>query len=260
MTQVVATVEQAVHWVSRSSAPDRSWNPVYQALVGGSAPTPLSPPMDVPGESSLALVLRQLTAPALLMAAVTDRERTHRLRIGLAPTTSTVERSDGEQPSRWSEVSTREVPARVTGLLEAAGVRLAPAQLSIARGTDALRLSPCQHRATYAAILRGLPPAEALTVSPDLDDTLRDALTATGPRIALSLTLHDPRGRVTEQPLTWSRLWVTGGKGLYRLDRPSNPALAVHPVGAGDVLGTLLPVLEQGLRFATACALPGGVR
>ena len=95
---------------------------------------------------------------------------------------------------------------------------------------------------------------------PALDHSLRDALTATGPRLSLSLTLHDPLGRVTEQPVTWSRLWVTGSKGLYRLDQPTSPALAIHPVEGGDVLGTLLPILEQGLHFATACATSGSAR
>src|SRR5699024_3804633 len=81
-------------------------------------------------------------------------------------------------------------------------------------------------------------------------DPLREGLPATGPRLSLSLTLHVARRRVTEPPVSWSRLWVTGRRGMYRMDRPSTPALEVRPVGGGDVLGTLLPILEQGLRFA----------
>ena len=65
---------------------------------------------------------------------------------------------------------------------------------------------------------------------------------------------------MAERPVTWSRLWVTGEKGLYRLDQPLNPSLAVHPVGGGDVLGSLLPLLEQAVRFAGACAAAGDAR
>lgn len=256
MSRVTATVEQVSRWVRREAAPEASWNPVYRALAGGSAVRAAA----APDHASLDLVRRQLTAPALLVVAVTSAGRTRRLRIGPAPTTATVERSDDDQPSHWSESSVDDVPVMVTGLLEESQVELAPAQLSIAGDTDALRLTPAQGRTAYAALLRGLPAEEALAAIPDLDDSVRDALTATGPRISLSLTLHDPHGRVTERPVTWSRLWVTGRRGLYRLDQPAGPALAASPVGGGDVLGTLFPVVEQGRRFATACASAGGVR
>lgn len=256
MSQVTATAEQVSRWVRREAVPEASWNPVYRALAGGSAATEAA----APNEASLDLVRRQLTAPALLVVAVTHTGRTHRLRIGPAPTAATVERADDDQPSHWSESSVDDVPAMVTGLFEEARVELAPAQLSSEGDTEALRLTPAQGRTAYAALLRGLPAGEAFAAIPDLDDALRDALTATGPRISLSLTLHDPHGRVTERPVTWSRLWVTGRKGLYRMDQPAGPALAASPVGGGDVLGTLLPVVEQGRRFATACASAGGGR
>lgn len=256
MTQVIATVGQAAQWVRRRDVPEVLWNPVYRALADGSAP----PPSELPAGAILDLVRRQLTAPALLVVAVTDGQRTHRLRIGLDPAGASVEQADADQPSRWSEITVQELPSRIIRLLEEAGVELAPAQLSIERSADALRLTPAQSRTAHAALARGLAPEEAFAALPDLDDTLRDALTATGPRISLSLTLHDPSGRATERPVSWSRLWSSGRKGLYRLDQPSSPSPAVHPVGGGDVLGTLLPILEQGLRFAGACAPSGGVR
>lgn len=259
MTEVIATVEHASQWARRGTGPEASWNPVYRALAEGSASTPL-PPADLPDGASLELMQRQLTASALLVVAVTDGQRTRRLRIGVDPAATTVEQADPDQPSRWSELNIQDVPARVIRLLEESGVDLDPAELSIVRGTHALRLTPVQSRMAYAALTRGAPPEGAFAAIPDLDDTLRDALTATGPRISLALTLHDPRGLVTERPVTWSRLWVTGQTGLCRLDQPSGPSLAVHPVGGGDVLGTLLPLLEEGLRFAGACAGSGSAR
>ncbi|MGO1284371.1 MAG: hypothetical protein ACTHWF_13660 [Brachybacterium sp.] len=256
MTRVIATVEQAAQWVRRQKVPEASWNPVYRALAGDAAP---SAP-DFPDAASLDLVRRQLTAPALLVVAVEDGQQTRRLRIGLDPAAVPVEQADAAQSSQWSEITVQEVPGRIIRLLAEAEVELAPAQLSIERSTDALRLTPAQSRTACAALTRGLPPQEVFAAIPDLDDALRDALTATAQRISLSLTLHDPSRRAIERPVTWSRLWVTGRNGLYRLDQPTNPSLAVHPVGGGDVLGTLLPILEQGLRFAGACAPSGGVR
>jgi hypothetical protein len=256
MTQVIATVGQAAQWVRRGPGPAAEWNPVYRALVDAPAAAPASAPDEASGD----LVLRQLTAPALLVVAVTDGERTRRLRIGLDPATATLERADGDRPSHWAEIDAREVPAAITTMLEDSGIDLAPARLGTAHDGDALRPTPEQNRVVRAALARGLSAEEAFASVPDLDASLRDALTATGPRLSLALTLHDPRGRVTDEPVTWARLWVTGTEGLYRLDQPGGPALEVHPVGGGDVLGSLLPVLEQGLRFAAACAASGGAR
>lgn len=285
MTEVIASVKHAAQWVSPESRPPAEWNPVYRALVDETGPVPAGAP-DAAGldEAGVDLVLRQLTAPALLVVAVTDGdatdsevtdsevsdsevtdgERTRRLRIGLDPAGATVERAEGDRPSRWTEIDVQEVPATITALLEDAGVDLAPPQLTVQRSEDALRLTPEQNRLAHAALARGLPAEEAFASVPDLDDSLRDALTATGPRLSLALTLHDPHGQVTQEPVTWSRLWARGSRGLYRLDQPTTPALEVHPVLGGDVLGTLLPVLEQGLRFAAACTVsdgaPGGAR
>lgn len=260
MTQVIATVEQAVQWARRGTMPEASWNPVYRALADDSAPTPPPPSSRIPDDASLELVRRQLSALALLVVAVTNGQQTRRLRIGLDPAAATLEEAAADQASRWSEISTQEIPARIIQLLEESGVEPAPAQLRIERGTTALRLTPAQSRTAHGALIRGLAPEEAFAAIPDLDDALRDALTATGPRISLSLTLHDPSGRATERPVAWSRLWATGQKGLYRLDQPSSPAVGVHPVAGGDVLGTLLPLLEEGLRFAGPCAGSGSAR
>lgn len=261
MTEVSATVEQAAQWVSDDSVPPADWNPIYRALVDDAGPAAgRTHGAGDTGAAELALVRRQLTTPALLVVAVTVGGRTHRLRIGLDPAAATIERGDGEQASRWTEIDVQEVPATIATLLEDSGIDLAPARLDIQRSGDALRLTPEQNRIARAALIRGLPAEAAFASVPELDDSLRDALTATGPRLTLALTLHDPRGRVTEQPVTWSRLWATGSRGLYRLDPPTGPVLEVHPVGGGDVLGTLLPILEQGLRFSAACTVSGGAR
>ena len=256
MSQVTATIDQAAHWAGGASVPPARWNPVYRALVDAPAPAP----GEAPAEETVELMRRQLTAPALLTVAVTTGGSTHRLRIGVDPATSTLERSEGDQPSQWSESAAQELPALITDLLERAGVDLSPARLDVRRSSDALSLSPQQAAAAREGLARGLTPEQAFAAVPGLDDSLRDALTATGPRISLALTLHDPQGRQIERPVSWSRLWASGRKGLYRLDQPDGPELAVHPVEGGDVLGTVLPILEQALRFAAGATVAGGAR
>lgn len=256
MSQVIATVEQAARWAVGGPARATDWNPVYRALVEGPALRTQSPP----DEKSRDLVLRQLTAPALLVMAVTTGDTTHRLRIGLDSRAASLESAPGTAPSQWSEIAVAEVPSVISALLEDCGAPGGSPQMTIRREADGLRLTPEQNRTVRTALERGLSPARAYASIPDLDGRLHDALTAAGPRIALSLTLHDPHRRVTEQPVTWSRLWVASRRGLYRLDAPSRPDSAIHAVDGGDVLGTVLPVLEEALRFAAARSAAGEAR
>ena len=276
MSPVRATLDQAARWAAASPTTEGDWNPVYRALCeepmppphgapdhdspDPDAPDPNAPDPNAPDPESLELVIRQLTAPALLVVAVSDSGGTRRLRIAVDPGDATVEISDGDAASRWTHVPLREVPALIAALLEESGLAPAPARMSIERGSQGLRLTPQQNRIARAALDRGLTPAQAYAAVPDLDQRLRDALAATGPRIALSLTLHDPTGMVTERPVTWSRLWVSGEHGLYRLDAPSTPGGAIHAVNDGDVLGTVMPVLDEGLRFTAARSAAGEQR
>lgn len=263
MSPVRATLEQAVRWVAKSPTAVGDWNPVYRALLEepmpppDDVPDPDAPDRDSPAPESLELVQRQLTAPALLVVAVSDGESTRRLRIAVGPGTTTVESSEGDAASEWTEAPLREVPALIAGVLDESGLDPAPARMSIERESEGLRLTPEQNDIARAALSRGLSAAAAYAAVPDLDERLRDALTAAGLRIATSLTLHDPTGVVTEKPVTWSRLWVKGEHGLYRLDAPTTSGGAIHAVGDGDVLGTVIPVLEEGLRFTAARSAAG---
>lgn len=260
MTEVTATVQRAAQWAGRDPGAVARWNPVYRAMVDrAGAPPEHSPEPPAASAADVDLVRRQLSAPALLVVAVTAAERTRRLRIGLDHAAVTMERAEGEAPSQWTELAAQQVPSTVCALLVEAGIDLSPS-LSAHGGATVRRLTDEQARLAHAALAAGAPAEEAFADLPGLDDALRDACTATGPRLSLSLTLHDPRGRATEEPVTWSRLWVTGRRGLYRMDRPASAPVEVRPVGGGDVLGTLLPILEQGFRFAAECSAPGGAR
>src|SRR5699024_5046527 len=80
---------------------------------------------------------------------------------GLDPTGATLERSDDDHPSRWTELAVAEVPAAVSALLEDSGIDLAPARLEITGDEHALRLTPKQNRLAQAALAEGVPAEEA---------------------------------------------------------------------------------------------------
>lgn len=256
MTQVVATVGQAAGRVIADAVTAGEWNPVYRAL--GAGPAQGSPPAGEPGD--LALLRRQLTAPALMVVAVASPESTRRVRIALDAAGPTLETSVDQGPSHWSWTSVQEIPAVIGELLGAAGSEPAPTHLTRSRDSEGLRLRPPQNRTVRAALARGAGPEEAYATAEDLGERLRDALTATGPRVSLSVVLHDPTGATAERPVSFSRLWVTGELGMYRVDDPHQEDGAIHPVARGDVLGTALPLLGEGLRFTAACAASGGAR
>ncbi|MFC7457473.1 hypothetical protein ACFQS2_09765 [Brachybacterium sp. GCM10030267] len=256
MATLTATVDRAAHWAAETTTPARDWNPVYRALVPGPAPTGEPAPADGSDE----LVRHQFTARALLVVAVTHEESTRRARVALDPAGATVEASIDGGASQWSTVPIDQVPRLITELLDAAGVDPEAPRLTVERTEHALRPTPAQIELLRDALARGESPQDAFASVPDLDDRLRDALTTSGPRVSVSLTLHDPGGRVTEAPVSWSRLWVRGDRDLYRMDAAESSIGAIHPVAPGDVLGTVLPVLEEGLRFEAACAARGGAR
>ena len=256
MTQVVATVGQAADRVIADAGSAGRWNPVYRALdaTPGQGPPPTGEPGDLP------LLRRQLTAPALMVVAVASSRGTRRVRIALDPAGPTLEISVDQGPSHWSWTSIEGIPAVIGELLGAAGIEPAAAHPALSRDVADLRLGPQQNRTVRAALAQGAAPEEAYAVAEGLDERLRDALTAAGPRLSLCVVLHDPTLAIAERPASFSRLWVTGELGLYRMDAPRREGGAVHPVGHGDVLGTALPLLEEGLRFTAACAASGGAR
>src|SRR5699024_11045190 len=165
MTQVTASVGSATQWASEGPVPAEDWNPVYRAL----REPPAREGRGRPDEATVDLVLRQLTAPALPVVAVTDAERTRRMRIGLGPVVATLEHSEDAEPSHWARIDAQEVPTRITARLEEGGIDLARARLGVERGSTALRLSAEQGRAAAGALARGLAPEEAFAAVPALD-------------------------------------------------------------------------------------------
>lgn len=264
MTPLTASVEQAARHLAAGSSPPSDWSPVYRALVpdvrtGGPSARGAasgSPAFQDPQQ----ILRRQFCARALLVAAVSEGPSTVRLRIGLHPEGATLESSRDGAPSTWSEAPTEQVPPLLRDLLSPTGFSSGPVSLSVRRDSEGLRLTPEQGEQIRRQLLDGAPPQDAFAVATDLDPRLLDAFTASGPRASLSLTLHDPLGEAAPTPVTWSRLWMRGTLGLYRTDGTQAALGSVHPVADGDVLGTVLPILDEGLRFAAGCSVQGDFR
>ena len=66
-----------------------------------------------------------------------------------------------------------------------------------------------------------------------------------------SLTLHSPDPARLAQPVSIARLWNRGQLGLYRTDTTDRSRIEVVAVEPGDVLGTVIPLLEESIRFAS---------
>lgn len=250
------------------------------------------------------LVLRHATTPALLTLAVDEGAGPRTLRVGLHPDGATVEAADpqGTDPgaqamdadaqvihadaqatdadaratdaeaqasgtpstSAITEVHLADLPARLADALPA-GPLSAPPLLTQESAARSMRLAPEQARAIIDAIREGRSPAEAARELEGIEPALLTALTAAGPRVSLSLTLHpDARGdaarpdgvprsdrpREDAPPVTFARVWTQHGDALLRSDASGAPPGSILEVAPGDVLGTLLPLLDQGVRFS----------
>ena len=249
--------------------------------AGDAAP---GPGLDVDLDHDAALlVLRHATTPALLTLAVDEGAGPRTLRVGLHPDGATVEAADPQDmdpgaratdaeaqasgtpsTSAITEVHLADLPARLADALPA-GPLSAPPLLTQESAARSMRLAPEQARAIIDAIREGRSPAEAARELEGIEPALLSALTAAGPRVSLSLTLHpDARGdaarpdgvprsdrpREDAPPVTFARVWTQHGDALLRTDASGAPPGSIQEVAPGDVLGTLLPLLEQGVRFS----------
>ena len=277
-------------------------HPVYRVLAEDSAAAgdaadakghagDAAPGLDADLDHDAALlVLRHATTPALLTLAVDEGAGPRTLRVGLHPDGATVEAADpqGTDPgaqatdadaratdaeaqasgtpstSAITEVHLADLPARLADALPA-GPLSAPPLLTQESAARSMRLAPEQARAIIDAIREGRSPAEAARELEGIEPALLTALTAAGPRVSLSLTLHpDARGdaarpdgvpgsdrpRKDAPPVTFARVWTQHGDALLRTDASGAPPGSIQEVAPGDVLGTLLPLLEQGVRFS----------
>lgn len=280
MTTVMLTPLQAFAAARAAGVRRERMNPVYRTLLRGEDPSPFAELAAGVGPGTGRMLARQLCAPALLVLAVHaggpegDGDGAL-LRAGIGAGAATLERSEpGEDLPLWEEAALEAVPGLCTALLPAP-LADAPVRLTVEQGGGPapsgtgdladpaagerpedplrgvpLRLSRSQLQQLAADPLGEVDPAGALERLEGLPDRLRDALTATGPRISLTLCLHRPGAGIDPLPLT--RLWVQGQQGLYRADAPGRPDLTVVPVADGDVHGSLLALLDQAVRFAAA--------
>ena len=243
-------------------------NPIYRALEDPAAALPAPAVSD----ADLELLTAHLTAPSVLVLAVQTSTGTRRVRVGLHGERATVEEDNEkpgtEEPSQWRWVPVTDVPQVIAQLLPA-GPLAAPPLLTQESPGAALRLQPEHFDQLRALLEKGVAPAEAFAQLEGLDERLRDALTAQGDRASLSLTVHRrtnvagdddtdaQAGRTAAESANFTRLWTVGELGMYRTDAPeASHVVQVLPVAPGDVLGTVLPLLEEGLSFALGVPAP----
>lgn len=201
------------------------------------------------------LVVRHATSAAMLVLASTEDDgRTRTLRIGLAPDGATLDEQSsgapGEAPRMTIEsAQIADLPERLAATLPV-GPLSAPPRLTQDDPDAELRLDAAAAQQLAELLRSGVDAETAATQLDGLDPCLVDALTAEGPRASVSVTLRpDPAGPPMS-PVTFSRVWTVGARGLYRVDADAPPGGAIMPVAPGDVLGTALPLLEQALQFA----------
>ncbi|WP_460476525.1 hypothetical protein [Brachybacterium huguangmaarense] len=229
-----------------------------------------------PDDARRLLLHHALSAAVLVVATTTaaadGTETTRRVRIGLDPIGPTVESVPeagtapgtgsladmvtraGDATRRWQDIEPRSlVPAAVSVLPEGEQWR-ARARLTPASQAESVRLTPSQQEAVVAARAAGGSARSAVAPLEDVDPILRDVLGASGPRTAVTLSRHDPSGRLLSEPSLWTRMWVVGEHGLCRLD-PEGAGTTVSRVEPGDVLGTIVAMLGQGLEFTTALTM-----
>lgn len=234
-------------------------NPIYRALAGsvpaGESGTGRDTPPE-PDSDETALLVRHVTAPAMMVLAVESDGLARRARVGIHADGATVEQTDGAADadpgaSRWTSVPMTDLPGLFASLLPEGSPLAEPPRLTVESPSTVLRLERTHLDQLRDLLMAGEDAESAFAKLDGLDPRLRDALTAHGDRASLSLTLHAPGRERLEQPVSIARLWNCGRLGMYRTDAPDQPVLEVVPVEAGDVLGTVIPLLEQAIRFAS---------
>lgn len=259
MPSTTVPLQVALSMLQQQDDQTAPWNPLYRSLArtasGPAAPGP-GPEATAPRGSSVPetgrwveTVRRHVTAPAVIMLAVPEGASAHRLRLGLHSDGATLETSTGAGPSTWEELEAREAGRRLAAALPESLRSAAP---ELAQDAPARRLRPSPEQATRLAdaLRRGASMRAAVAELDGLDDSLRDLLLAETDRISLTLALRPQDSSAPAPGLT--RLWVRGRHQLYRSDGPPRAVPDALPVPDGDVLATVLAVLQQALARAAA--------
>ena len=264
MTTLTQDVPEAIGAVRAAGTPERALNPIYRALTADEANGVRTEAVKSSLEGpELDLLVRQMTAPAVMVLAVEAGGLAHRVRVGVHADGATVEHSEvptDEEPgaSRWSECVLEDLPRLFADVLPDGSALGTPPRLTVQNKPDTLRLDAAQLAHLRELLVAGADAETAFSRLDGLDPRLQDALTARGDRASLSLTLHSPDPARLAQPVSIARLWNCGQLGIYRTDTPDRSQIEVVAVEPGDVLGTVIPLLEESIRFASGLPpMPG---
>ena len=150
MTTLTLDLPGAIGAVRAAGTPESALNPIYRALLVGKTSGSTAEAMDGAAEGpELDLLVRQMTAPAVMVLAVEAGGLAHRVRVGIHADVATVEHSEGPSDgdpgaSRWSECALEDLPRLFADVLPDGSALGAPPRLTVQNRPDTLRLDAAQ--------------------------------------------------------------------------------------------------------------------
>ncbi|MGP9733188.1 hypothetical protein ACT3SQ_01355 [Brachybacterium sp. AOP42-C2-15] len=246
MTRFRSPLEPALSAAFARLREPRRINPTWLPHLDGAA---LQRPDLAPAEQRLAQ--RALIATVVIALTATTPEGREELRVVLDTAGAIALTRIGDDPYEWWDAPFEVIPDLVLTLLSSSS-RLAAAPQMTTRGPhNALTLTAEQRRAIAARVADGIPAHEAIDAQTDLSAPLRDALLSDRERATFDICMHVPPTPHTPMlRFHLLRRWNVGAHGLYSADGEDGFSDALHQVAEGDVLATVLPLLEEGAGLA----------
>lgn len=247
MTRFRSHLEPALSAAFARLREPRRINPTWLPQLDGAA---LGRPDLAPGEQRLAQ--RALIAPVVTVLTATTPEETEELRIVLDADGAIALTRIGDGPYEWWDAPTDVIPHLVLTLLSSSSRLSAAPQMTTRGPHNALTITLEQRRSIAARIAEGTPAHAAIAAQTDLSEPLRDALLSDRDRATFDICMHVPPS--THAPMLRFHLlrrWNAGVHGLYSADGDAGFSDDLHQVADGDVLATVLPLLEEGAGLAS---------
>lgn len=246
MTRFSAELSAALTYAFSLLRDPRRMNPAWLPHLDSSqlAPTDLEPP-------ELHLVQRALVAPVVAALGVTSDGEQEELRIAIDADGAILMTRGNGGTADWMGAPVAEITDYVRELLPFPSRLSASPQMTARGGHNALRLTSEQRRSIAQRVTEGVPAREAIAAQHDLDASLRDALLTDGDRATFDITMYIPP--VEDAPVLRFHLlrrWTAGHQGLYSADGEEGFSESIHQVADGDLLGTVLPLLDEGAALA----------
>ena len=154
----------------------------------------------------------------------------------------------------WSACSHRDIAEVLRRVIERVPFFDAPPQVTVRSG-QGMRLTASQRAQFADRLAAGASPDVAALGVAGLSETQRNLMGASGDRASFLMCLDAPGAAPGDGPsMLLERRWFATESRLFSVDGADVLADAAFEVGPGDVLGTALALLGEGVEFATAVA------